>query len=85
MRVQHSLIYLFFLQASLNAGLDLKNAVSLPDDEEINDWVAVHGKCACVYVILELHHHDIILYKEDVVVIRYIVYVTEALQFSLNR
>ena len=31
-------------QASLNAGLDLKNAVSLPDDEEMNDWIAVHGK-----------------------------------------
>ena len=29
-------------KASLNAGLDLKNAVSLPDDEEISDWVAVH-------------------------------------------
>ena len=33
----------FILQASLNAGLDLKNAVALPDDEEMNDWIAVHG------------------------------------------
>ncbi|XP_044514549.1 MOB kinase activator 3A [Gracilinanus agilis] len=29
-------------QASLNAGLDLKLAVQLPSDEELNDWVAVH-------------------------------------------
>ena len=33
-----------FLQASLNAGLDLKSTVVLPDDEELNDWIAVHGK-----------------------------------------
>lgn len=29
-------------QASLNAGLDLKQAVQLPHGEDRNDWVAVH-------------------------------------------
>ncbi|XP_007896890.1 MOB kinase activator 3A isoform X2 [Callorhinchus milii] len=29
-------------QASLNAGLDLKLAVQLPSNEDLNDWVAVH-------------------------------------------
>ncbi|XP_062815712.1 MOB kinase activator 3A isoform X1 [Anolis carolinensis] len=29
-------------EASLNAGLDLKQAVQLPPGEELNDWVAVH-------------------------------------------
>lgn len=29
-------------QASLNAGLDLKQAVALPHGEDLNDWVAVH-------------------------------------------
>lgn len=29
-------------QASLNAGLDLKVAVQLPSNEDLNDWVAVH-------------------------------------------
>ena len=40
----------FILQASLNAGLDLKNAVALPDDEEKNDWIAVHGKITTDHV-----------------------------------
>ena len=30
------------VQATLNAGLDLKLAVALPQEEEYNDWVAVH-------------------------------------------
>ena len=30
--------------ASLNSGIDLKEVVKLPPGEEINDWVAVHGK-----------------------------------------
>ncbi|KPP59339.1 hypothetical protein Z043_122749 [Scleropages formosus] len=29
-------------QASLNAGLDLKQAVQLPHGEDLSDWVAVH-------------------------------------------
>ena len=29
-------------QATLNSGLDLKQAVSLPEEEEYNDWIAVH-------------------------------------------
>ena len=29
-------------QATLNSGLDLKQAVKLPDDEDYNDWVAVN-------------------------------------------
>ena len=28
--------------ASLNAGLDLKAAVLLPADEDLNEWLAVH-------------------------------------------
>ena len=40
----------FILQASLNAGLDLKNAVVLPEDEEMNDWIAVHGKITTDHV-----------------------------------
>ena len=31
-------------QASLNSGLDLKGVVSLPAEEDLNDWLAVHGK-----------------------------------------
>ena len=30
------------LKATLSSGLDLRLAVALPDDEEYNDWVAVH-------------------------------------------
>lgn len=30
--------------ASLNAGIDLKEVVRLPQSEDINDWIAVHGK-----------------------------------------
>jgi hypothetical protein len=33
-----------FLQASLNAGLDLEAAVVLPGDEDEQEWLAVHGK-----------------------------------------
>ena len=29
-------------QATLNSGLDLREAVKLPDDEEYHDWIAVH-------------------------------------------
>jgi len=29
--------------ASLHSGLDLKQVVKLPPDEEVNDWIAVHG------------------------------------------
>jgi len=29
--------------ASLHSGIDLKQVVRLPHDEEINDWIAVHG------------------------------------------
>lgn len=39
------LIFLFvLLQASLHAGLDLKQSVDLPPGEDPNDWIAVHGK-----------------------------------------
>ena len=30
--------------ASLNSGIDLKEVVRLPPGEDLNDWVAVHGK-----------------------------------------
>ena len=29
--------------ASLSAGIDLREAVKLPPSEELNDWIAVHG------------------------------------------
>lgn len=29
-------------KASLHAGLDLKGAVQLPPDEDLNDWIAIH-------------------------------------------
>ena len=29
-------------QATLNSGLDLREAVKLPSDEELHDWLAVH-------------------------------------------
>lgn len=31
-------------EASLSAGIDLREAVKKPDEEELNDWIAVHGK-----------------------------------------
>lgn len=34
---------IFVLQASLNAGLDLRKAVELPPNEDLNEWIAVHG------------------------------------------
>ena len=42
----------FILQPSLNAGLDLKNAVALPEDEKMNDWIAVHGKITTDHVTI---------------------------------
>ena len=30
--------------ASLSAGIDLRRCVQLPPDENLNDWIAVHGK-----------------------------------------
>ena len=30
--------------ASLNSGIDLKEVVKLPPGEDVNDWIAVHGK-----------------------------------------
>jgi len=33
-------------QASLNSGLNLRTAVLLPPGEDLNDWIAVHGKLA---------------------------------------
>jgi DNA primase len=30
--------------ASLKSGLDLKEIVKLPDNEDEDDWIAVHGK-----------------------------------------
>lgn len=39
--------------ASLQSGIDLKQVVKLPPDEEVNDWIAVHGNNAylqsCTY------------------------------------
>lgn len=35
----------FIFQATLRAGIDLKEAVKLPAGERMNDWLAVHGIC----------------------------------------
>ena len=32
-----------YLQASLRAGIDLRDVVALPSDEDLNEWLAVHG------------------------------------------
>lgn len=29
--------------ASLNSGINLRAAVKLPEGEDLNDWIAVHG------------------------------------------
>jgi len=29
--------------ATLHSGLDLKQVVKLPADEDLNEWIAVHG------------------------------------------
>ena len=34
--------------ASLNSGIDLKEVVKLPPGEDVNDWIAVHGKSISV-------------------------------------
>jgi len=31
-------------QASLSSGINLRTAVALPPGEDVNDWIAVHGK-----------------------------------------
>lgn len=31
-------------QASLHSGINLRQVVKLPDGENLNDWVAVHGE-----------------------------------------
>lgn len=37
-------MYFFFpFEASLHAGIDLKECVKLPKDQDFMDWVAVHG------------------------------------------
>lgn len=36
-------------QASLNSGINLRQVVKLPEGENMNDWVAVHGK---IFVLL---------------------------------
>lgn len=35
--------------ASLHSGIDLKQVVKLPPDEEVNDWIAVHGNFKLLY------------------------------------
>lgn len=32
-------------QASLSSGINLRSVVQLPEGEDLNDWIAVHGKC----------------------------------------
>lgn len=31
-------------QASLNSGINLRSVVQLPEGEDLNDWIAVHGR-----------------------------------------
>lgn len=31
-------------QASLSSGINLRAVVALPQEENLNDWIAVHGK-----------------------------------------
>lgn len=31
-------------QASLSSGINLRSVVQLPEGEDLNDWIAVHGK-----------------------------------------
>lgn len=39
----HSIYFIFSFEASLHAGIDLKECVKLPKDQDLMDWVAVHG------------------------------------------
>lgn len=39
-----SFILFLSVQASLHSGINLKECVKLPADEDLNDWVAVHSK-----------------------------------------
>lgn len=39
-------------EASLSAGIDIREAVKKPEDEELNDWIAVHGMSANENVIV---------------------------------
>lgn len=46
-------------QASLNSGINLRSVVQLPQGEDSNDWIAVHGKLAvlkekCQFLIWNL-------------------------------
>ena len=40
--------------ASLNSGIDLKEVVKLPPNEDLNDWVAVHGKLLFLMLLKSL-------------------------------
>lgn len=37
-------------QASLNSGINLRSVVQLPEGEDLNDWIAVHGKLNIVII-----------------------------------
>jgi Mob1/phocein family len=46
-------------QASLNSGINLRQVVKLPENEDMNDWLAVHGiflKRTC-YCTLSIYKH----------------------------
>ncbi|MPC18956.1 MOB kinase activator-like 3 [Portunus trituberculatus] len=34
-------------QASLSSGINLRAVVALPQEENLNDWIAVHGETDC--------------------------------------
>ena len=41
--------------ASLHSGIDLKHVVKLPPDEDLNDWIAVHGNYEETFCGMKLH------------------------------
>jgi len=47
-------------QASLQSGINLRQVVRLPQGENLNDWLAVHGKNYIIYIILhQFYMHNV--------------------------
>lgn len=41
-------------QASLSSGINLRSVVQLPQGEDSNDWIAVHGKLTACFLKIEV-------------------------------
>jgi len=41
-------------QASLNSGINLRSVVQLPQGEDPNDWIAVHGKLTAYFLKMDV-------------------------------